>query len=91
MAYLINKRISVTPVSMIADGLDAEEMVVIGRYLNQAAAEVGVLLRDFQLWCIRVLPGRSGSYPAILNLSSTEQVCSSINVATTSTASIWML
>ncbi|MDH7479898.1 MAG: DUF711 family protein, partial [Syntrophomonadaceae bacterium] len=39
---IINKRISVTPISMIADGLAAEEMVDLARVLDRAAETVGV-------------------------------------------------
>jgi uncharacterized protein (UPF0210 family) len=39
---IINKRISVTPVAMVGDGLDREAMITVGTYLDKAALEVGV-------------------------------------------------
>lgn len=83
---IINKRISVTPVSMIADGLNAEDMVTIGRYLDRAAAEVGVnFLGGFSAL---VHKGFTRGDLALIQaipevLASTARVCSSINVATT--------
>ncbi|HWP98025.1 MAG TPA: PFL family protein [Syntrophomonadaceae bacterium] len=83
---IINKRISITPVSMVADGLDAEAMITIARHLDQAAAEVGVnFLGGFSAL---VHKGFTRGDQALLSalpeaLALTERVCASINVGTT--------
>lgn len=83
---IINKRISVTPVAMVADGLDQEDMLVIGRYLDRAAAEVGVnFIGGFSAL---VHKGFTKGDLALLHaipqtLAETERVCSAVNVATT--------
>ena len=82
---IINKRISVTPVAMVGDGLEPDDMIVIGRYLDQAAAEVGVnFIGGFSAL---VHKGFTGGDLALLEaiaqtLAETERVCSSVNVAT---------
>jgi len=83
---IINKRISVTPVAMVADGLSAAEMVIVARYLDRAAAEVGVnFLGGFSAL---VHKGYTRGDMALIeaipeSLAGTERVCSSVNVATT--------
>ena len=83
---IINKRISVTPVSIIGDGFSCDEMVAIGRYMDRAAVEVGVnFIGGFSAL---VHKGFSRGDLALLEaipetLSTTGRVCSSVNVATT--------
>lgn len=83
---IINKRISITPVSMIADGLSKEDMIIIGKYLEKAAVEVGVnFIGGFSAL---VHKGFTRGDLALIDaipelLSSTERVCASVNVATT--------
>lgn len=83
---IINKRISVTPVAMVADGLNAAEMVTVAHYLDRAAAEVGVnFLGGFSAL---VHKGFTRGDRALIeaipeSLAGTERVCSSVNVATT--------
>lgn len=83
---IINKRISVTPVAMVADGLSTAEMVTVARYLDQAAHAVGVnFLGGFSAL---VHKGYTRGDQALIEaipecLAETERVCSSVNVATT--------
>lgn len=83
---IINKRISVTPVAMVGDGLDRDDMIVVGRYLDRAAAEVGVnFIGGFSAL---VHKGFTRGDLALLDaipqtLAETERVCSSVNVGTT--------
>lgn len=83
---IINNRISITPVAMIADGLSISDMVKIGSYLDKAAGEVGVnFIGGFSAL---VHKGFTGGDKNLLQaipetLATTERVCSSVNVATT--------
>ncbi|QTL99647.1 DUF711 family protein [Iocasia frigidifontis] len=85
---IINKRISVTPVSLIAEALDAaeEDYLRIARTLDQAARETGV---DFLGgYSALVHKGYTSGDHRLINsiptaLKETELVCSSVNVATT--------
>ncbi|MEA4926841.1 MAG: PFL family protein [Syntrophomonadaceae bacterium] len=83
---IINKRISVTPVSMIAGGFSSQDMVSIGRYMDRAAVEVGVnFIGGFSAL---VHKGFSRGDLALLDaipetLATTARVCSSVNVGTT--------
>lgn len=83
---IVNKRISVTPVSMVGDGLSRDDMLIIGRYLDKAASEVGVnFLGGFSAL---VHKGFTRGDLALIDaipetLASTERVCSSVNLGTT--------
>ncbi|NLB87828.1 MAG: PFL family protein [Syntrophomonadaceae bacterium] len=83
---IVNKRISVTPVSMIANGFDKEEIIQIGKYLDEAARSVGVnFLGGFSAL---VHKGCTNGDLALIDaipetLAMTERVCSSVNVGTT--------
>ncbi|MDD4588275.1 MAG: PFL family protein [Heliobacteriaceae bacterium] len=83
---IINKRISVTPVAMVADGLDADDLLQIAGYLDKAAAEVGVnFLGGF---AALVHKGYTRGDLALVQalpeaLARTERVCAAVNVATT--------
>ncbi|MGI5920685.1 MAG: PFL family protein [Syntrophomonadaceae bacterium] len=83
---IINKRISVTPIANVADGMTAQEMVLIGNYLDKAAQEVGVnFLGGFSAL---VHKGFTRGELALLEaipetLSTTERVCSSVNIGST--------
>lgn len=83
---IINKRVSVTPVAMVADGLNREDMVCIGGLMDRAAAEIGVnFLGGFSALVHKGFTrGDEELFKAIPEtLASTERVCSSINVGTT--------
>lgn len=83
---IINKRISVTPIAIVADGFSQEEMFEIGRYMDDAAREVGVnFIGGFSAL---VHKGMSEGDLSLMKaipqtLAETERVCSSVNVGTT--------
>lgn len=83
---IANKRIAVTPVSMIVEGARGGDLLVLARAIDEAAGSVGV---DFiggysalvhKGWT-RVESEFLDSIPTAL--ASTERLCSSVNVATT--------
>jgi hypothetical protein len=83
---IINKRISVTPIAIVADGLSSADLVGLAQVLDRAAGEVGVnflggysslVHKGFTVGDERLIE----SIPAAL--AATERVCSSVNVATT--------
>ena len=83
---IINKRISVTPVSMICDAITAEDVSPIARAMDRAARDVGV--NFIGGYSALVHKGLTVGDDKLINslpdaLSTTERVCSSINVATT--------
>ncbi|NLP23397.1 MAG: PFL family protein [Syntrophomonadaceae bacterium] len=83
---IINKRISVTPVAMVGDGMSCDDMIQIGRYLDRAVAEVGVnFIGGFSALVHKGLTcGDMALLDAIpQTLAETERVCSSVNVGTT--------
>jgi hypothetical protein len=83
---IINKRISVTPVALVADGLSREDMIEIGGFMDKASGEVGVnFIGGFSAL---VHKGFTRGDQALLEaipetLAVTERVCSSVNLATT--------
>lgn len=83
---IINKRISVTPISLVAEGCAAEDFVPLAETLEKAAVEVGVnFIGGFSALVHKGLTQGDAklisSIPRALAL--TERVCSSVNVATT--------
>jgi len=83
---IINKRISVTPISLIAQSCSHEEYVKIAQTLDSAAKTVGVnFIGGFSSLVHKgyTIGDRNliESIPEALN--TTERVCSSVNVATT--------
>lgn len=83
---IVNKRISVTPVSFLMDGRTAADGVRMARTLDRAGGEVGVnFIGGFSAL---VHKGFTSGDRALIEaipevLSGTERVCSSVNVATT--------
>ena len=83
---IINKRISVTPISLVGGKLDSEGYVESAKVLDRAAANLGVnfiggfgaLVHKGETYCDKQL---IGAIPEAL--STTDYVCSSVNVATT--------
>ncbi len=82
---IINKRISVTPISLIAESCDEEDYVKFAETLDRAADAVGVnfiggfsalVHKGYTMGDHRLIK----SIPTAL--SSTKKVCSSVNVAT---------
>ena len=83
---IVNKRISVTPISIVADACDAQSFVPIAIALDKAAKEVGVdflggfsalVQKGFTSGDLRLIE----SIPEAM--ASTSVVCSSVNVGTT--------
>jgi uncharacterized protein (UPF0210 family) len=83
---IVNKRISITPIALVADSCEAEDYVPIALILDKAAKEVGVnflggytalVHKGFTKGDIKLIR----SIPEAL--AQTERVCSSVNVATT--------
>ena len=83
---IVNKRISVTPMSLIAESSRADDYVGFARTLDRAAKEVGVnFIGGFSAM---VEKGLTRGDKVLLKsipgaLSETERVCSSVNVAST--------
>ena len=83
---IVNKRISVTPISYIGAGLSPEGYVRLAKVLDRAAVELGVnFVGGFSAHVQKgFIKGASNLIEAIPEaLATTERVCSSINVATT--------
>jgi uncharacterized protein len=83
---VINKRISVTPIALVAESSAADSYVLMAEYLDRAAREVGVnFLGGFSAL---VHKGMTRGDEALLAsipeaLAVTERVCASVNVGTT--------
>ena len=83
---IVNKRVSVTPVSLVGAGQDAEGFLKIARALDRAANTLGI---NFIGGYTALVP--KGATPSELTLldtipealASTEYVCVSVNAATT--------
>ncbi len=83
---IINKRISVTPIAIVADACGAHDYTPIAKTLDRAAAETGVnFIGGFSALVHKgFTPGDRALIDSIPEaLASTERVCSSVNVATT--------
>lgn len=83
---IINKRISVTPISLVAESCDAEDYSSYAETLDKAAEETGV---DFiGGFSALVHKGYTKGDEKLINsipaaLAQTRKVCSSVNIATT--------
>lgn len=83
---IINKRISVTPISLIAAASDDEDYIEFAKTLDQAAKKVGV---DFiGGFSALVHKGMTAADKKLIDsipeaLAQTERVCSSVNIGTT--------
>ena len=83
---IINKRISVTPVSLLADCCHNEDITLFAKALDKAAASLGI--NFIGGYSALVHKGFTKGDIALINsipaaLSQTELVCSSVNVAST--------
>ncbi len=84
--HVANRRISVTPVSIVADGLEAGDFVSIAQGLDEAAATVGVdYLAGFSALVEKgYTPGDRALLDALPEaLASTKRVCGSVNCGST--------
>ncbi|HET7925020.1 MAG TPA: DUF711 family protein, partial [Rhodanobacteraceae bacterium] len=78
---IINKRVSVTPVALIAEASASDDYVLFAEYLERAAAEVGVnFLGGFSALVHKgTTPGDDALISSIPEaLAVTERVCASI-------------
>ncbi|EEG77038.1 PFL family protein [Dethiobacter alkaliphilus] len=83
---IVNKRISVTPMAMVAESTDTDSYVDFARTLDRAAEAVGVnFIGGFSALVHKGLTvGDSKLLDAIPQaLAETERVCASVNVAST--------
>ncbi len=83
---IINKRISVTPVAIVAESTGTEGYVHIARALDRAAAEVGV--NFIGGYSALVEKGATPGDVALIDsigeaLAETQRVCSSVNIGST--------
>jgi uncharacterized protein (UPF0210 family) len=83
---VVNKRLAVTPIAAVAEGLDRAGYIAVARTLDQVAGEVGVnfiggytalVQKGFTTGDQNLI----ATLPAVL--SSTEHICASVNVAST--------
>jgi uncharacterized protein (UPF0210 family) len=83
---IINKRISVTPIAIVAESCKAPDFVSVAKTMDEAARETGI---DFiGGFSALVHKGATSGDLKLINsipesLAGTEKVCSSVNVATT--------
>lgn len=83
---IINRRLAVSPIAQVAAGHDHDGLIAVARTLDEVAAEVGVdLVGGFSAL---VQKGWTESEKRLIDslpevLSSTQRVCSSVNVGTT--------
>ena len=83
---IVNKRISVTPISLVGAGLTPDGFVRLAKVLDRAAKELGVnFIGGFSALVQKgAIRGADNLITAIPEaLSTTERVCSSVNVAST--------
>ena len=83
---IINKRVSVTPVALMAGGLDVDGAVKIAKTLDKAAHELGI--NFIGGYSALVQKGFTNGSRTLISsipqaLAETERVCSSVNVAST--------
>lgn len=83
---IVNKRISVTPIAIVAEACKCDDYVSIAETLDKAASKVGVnFIGGFSALVHKgITPGDMRLISSIPQaLATTEKVCSSVNVATT--------
>jgi len=83
---IVNKRISLTPISMVAEACEIEDYTIFAEAMDRAAAGVGVnFIGGFSALIHKgCTTGDQKLLKAIPQaLATTERVCSSVNVATT--------
>jgi uncharacterized protein (UPF0210 family) len=83
---IINKRVSVTPISLVAEASASDDYVLFAEYLERAAKEVGVnFLGGFAALVHKgTTPGDAALIASIPEaLARTERVCAAVNVAST--------
>jgi len=82
---IINKRISVTPISLVAEACESDDYVDMALSLDKAAGEVGVnFIGGFSALVHKGMTkgDKKLIYSIPQSLAQTERVCSSVNVGT---------
>lgn len=85
---IVNKRVSVTPIAVVAESCDTPDLVSVAKTMDAAAKAVGVdFIGGFSALVHKgATPGDVRLITSIPEaLACTEKVCSSVNVATTKT------
>ena len=83
---IVNKRVSVTPIALVADGLSSTEMIGLAQILDTAAEHVGIdFLAGFSALVER---GMTRGDQALIDalpsvLATTQRVCASVNCGST--------
>ncbi len=83
---IVNKRISVTPISIVAECSRTDNYMLFAETMDRAAAEVGVnFIGGFSALVHKGITGGDDKLLATIPaaLAGTERVCASVNVATT--------
>src|SRR5207344_2802062 len=83
---VINKRISVTPIALVAESSDADSYVLMAEFLDRAAKQVGVnFLGGFSALVQKGMTRGDATLIASIPqaLAATERVCASVNIGTT--------
>ncbi|MBE7003682.1 MAG: PFL family protein [Ruminococcaceae bacterium] len=83
---IVNKRISVTPISLVAESCETDDFVPFAEAMDRAAKEVGVnFIGGFSALVHKGFTDGDRRFIASIPdaLAATERVCSSVNVATT--------
>jgi len=83
---IINKRISVTPIALVAESSAPDGYIAVAHALDRAAAEVGVnFIGGFSALVHKGMTGGDRALIAAIPeaLTSTERVCASVNIGTT--------
>jgi uncharacterized protein (UPF0210 family) len=83
---IINKRISVTPIALVAESSASDDYLIFAEQLERAAADVGVnFIGGFSALVHKgTTPGDDALIAAIPEaLAATERVCASVNIGTT--------
>lgn len=84
---IVNKRVSVTPISIIGAATDAKDYVMIAKTLDRAAIEVGIdFIGGFSALVQKGYQRAMSTINSIPQaLSQTSKVCASVNVGSTKT------
>ncbi len=83
---IVNKRVSVTPVSLIGGALTPDGYIKLAKTLDKAAAEVGInFIGGFSALVHKGMTASDRNLISVIPeaLAETKMVCSSVNVATT--------
>jgi uncharacterized protein (UPF0210 family) len=83
---IINKRVSVTPIALVAESSTSDDYVVFAEQLERAAANIGInFIGGFSALVHKgTTPGDDALIASIPRaLAATERVCASVNIGTT--------